>query len=310
MLFRFPVSEALCSYAEAVPVILVFLPREVYDLFLQNILEDIMTLLFAVRRFLCVALILLLAPAGAAAASSVTDQNLAEMLRKVLREHPEIVLDVLRENSMEVLEIAQKGSQERQYKVMRAQWQEDAKKSRNIRYNRPILGDEKAPVTIVAYSDYTCPYCADAAETINQVLAARKNSVRFIFKNYPRRDQPLARLASEYVTAAFVLEPEKAWGYHDIVFAGQMRLLKEGEGFLRAEALALGFNLQKLGAEAKGSKVKAIIDEDITEASEIGVPGTPFHMVNNLSVRGSLPLPAFLEAVDTALDAAKDKGKR
>lgn len=269
-----------------------------------------MTLLFVVRRFLCVALVILLAPAGAATASSVTEQNLADMLRKVFREHPEIVLDVLRENSIEVLEIAQKGSQERQYKAMRTQWQEDVKKSRNIRHNRPFLGDEKAPVTIVAYSDYTCPYCADAAETIHQVLTARKGSVRFMFKNYPRRDQPLSRLASEYVTAAFALEPAKAWVYHDIVFAGQMRLLKEGEGFLRAEALALGFNLQKLGAEAKGGKVKAIVDEDIAEALEIGVPGTPFHMVNNLSIRGGLPLPAFLEAVDTALDAAKGEGKR
>ncbi|CAK7043325.1 MAG: hypothetical protein DELT_02923 [Desulfovibrio sp.] len=271
-----------------------------------------MKLLFAFRRILClVALVALPAVSTAAApaqnAVPVTDHNIAEVLRQAFRDHPELVLDVLRENSITVLEIAQKGSQERQYKAMRAQWQEDLKVKRNIRYNRPFIGPEKAPVTIVAYSDYTCPYCADAAETVLQVIAARKSSVRFMFKNYPRRDQPLARLASEYVTAAFVLDPEKAWAYHDIVFAGQMRLLKEGEGFLRAEALALGYNLQKLGAEAKGRKVKTIIDEDIAEALEIGVPGTPFHMVNNLSVRGGLPLPAFLEAVDTALAGAKGK---
>jgi protein-disulfide isomerase len=272
-----------------------------------------MKLLFAARRFFCVVLVLLfMSAAGFAAAPggaglAVTEQNLAEMLRKMFREHPELVLDVLRENSIEVLEIAQKGSQERQYKAMHAQWQEDVKKKRNIQYNRPFWGDEKALVTIVAYSDYTCPYCADAVETIHQVLAARKNTVRFMFKNYPRRDHPLARLASEYVTAAFILEPGKAWAYHDAVFAGQMRLLKEGEGFLCSEALALGFNLQKLGAEAKGRKVKSILDEDVAEAMEIGVPGTPFHMVNNLSVRGGLPLPAFLEAVDTALAVTKGK---
>ena len=116
-------------------------------------------------------------------------------------------------------------------------------------------------------------------------------------------------LASEYVAAAFVLDEEKGWAYHDTVFANQMRLLKEGEGFLRAEALALGYNLQKLGAEAKGKKVKSIIDEDIIEAQENGVPGTPFHLVNNLSVRGGLPLAAFLEAVDTALAAQQGKKK-
>ncbi|SBW08861.1 DSBA oxidoreductase [uncultured delta proteobacterium] len=254
----------------------------------------------------------LAAPVGAEAAGAatpLTEQTLHEALRNVLRDHPEIVLDVLREHSIDVLEIAQKGSQERQFKAMRAQWQEDMKKQFAISYDRPILGNPAAPVTIVAYSDYTCPYCADAAETIHQVMAARKNAVRFIFKNYPRRDQPLARLASEYVAAAFVLDEEKGWAYHDVVFANQMRLLKEGEGFLRAEALTLGYNLQKLGAEAKGRKVKSIIDEDITEALDNGVPGTPFHLVNNLSVRGGLPLAAFLEAVDTALAAKQGKKK-
>lgn len=268
----------------------------------------------AAWRILVLALILVLPLAAAAApargaSAPLTEGDLREALRRVFREHPAIVLDVLRENSIEVLEIAQKGSQERQYKAMRAQWQEDMKNPRKISHDRPILGDPNAPVTIVAYSDYTCPYCADAAETIHQVLAARKGKVRFMFKNYPRRDQPLARLASEYVTAAFVIEPEKGWAYHDAVFAGQMRLLKEGEGFLRAEALALGFNLQKLGAEVKGRKVKAIIDEDIAEALDIGVLGTPFHMVNNLSLRGGLPLSAFLEAADTALAEKQGEGK-
>lgn len=236
---------------------------------------------------------------------SVSEQETRETLRKIFRQHPELILDVLRENSVDVLEIAQKGAQERQRRTMRARWQEDVKKKRDIDYNRPFIGDANAPVTIVAYSDYTCPYCADAAETINQVLAARKGKVRFMFKNYPRQDQPLARLASEYVTAAFIIDEAKGWAYHDIVFSGQMRLLKEGEGFLRAEALALGLNLQKLGAEVKGKKVKAIIDEDIAEALKIDVPGTPFHLVNNLSVRGGLPLSAFLEAVDTAINAKK-----
>ncbi len=246
---------------------------------------------------------------GQAAAQPLTRAELKDALRQVFRENPELVLDVLRENSVAVLEIAQKGSQERQYQAIRAQWQQDMKTPKQVSYDRPILGNAKAPVTIVAYSDYTCPYCANAAETIQQVMAARKNTVRFIFKNFPLKSHPLARLAAEYVTAAFVLDESKAWAYHDAVFAGQEKLLKEGEGFLRAEALALGFNLQKLSAEAKGRKVKTIIDEDIAEGQAIGVPGTPFHLVGNLTVRGGVPLPVFLEAVDTAL-AAKEGAKK
>lgn len=263
-----------------------------------------------VAVILLLALSFLAAPASGLAAKAdapLTEPELRDALRRVFREHPEIVLDVLRENSIDVLEIAQKGSQERQFKIMRAQWQDDMKKQPVINMNRPVLGKADAPVTITAYSDYTCPYCADAAETIHQVMAARKDKVRFVFKNYPRRDQPLSLLAAEYVVAAFELDQAKGWAFHDVVFSNQMRLLKEGEGFLRAEALALGFNLQKLGAEAKGKKVRGIIDEDISEALANGVPGTPFHLVNNLSVRGGQPLPAFLEAVDTALAAAQGK---
>ncbi len=247
------------------------------------------------------------AKSGQGASAPLARAELKDALRQVFRENPDLVLDVLRENSIAVLEIAQKGSQERQYQAMRAQWQQDIKNPKQISYDRPVLGNAKAPVTIVAYSDYTCPYCAGAAETIQQVMAARKNTVRFIFKNYPLKSHPLARLAVEYVTAAFVLDEAKGWVYHDAVFAGQEKLLKEGEGFLRAEALALGFNLQKLSAEAKGRKVKNIIEEDIAEGQAIGVPGTPFHLVNNLTVRGGVPLPAFLEAVDTALAATKKK---
>lgn len=260
------------------------------------------------RAFAFAAMMLVpFAASGAERAAAIPKAELKNTLRQIFKENPEIVLDVLRENSITVLEIAQKGSQERQFKAMRAQWREDLKKNRNVSYNRPILGAANAPVTIVAYSDYTCPYCADAAETVHQVLAARKGTVRFMFKNFPR-DHPLARLASEYVTAALILDESKGWAYHDVVFGNQMRLLKEGEGFLRAEAHTLGFNLQKLAAEAKGRKVRDIIEEDIAEAQRIGVPGTPYHLVNNLSVRGGLPLPAFLEAVDTALSATKNKG--
>ena len=260
----------------------------------------------------CIALFLFLVSTSTvwAAQGTVSQAEFKELLQRTLRENPEIILEVLRDNSVAVLEIAQKGSQERQFRNMRTQWREDVKSLKKIDYSRPMLGNPKAPVTIVAYSDYTCPYCADAAATILQVLDARKNTVRFIFKNFPRKDQPLARMASEYVTAAFLLDETKAWAYHDIVFGDQMRLLKEGEGFLRIEAQALGFNLQKLNSEAKGRRVKDIIDEDIAEATANGVPGTPFHFVNDLSVRGGLPLAAFLEAVDTANAALKTKNKK
>ncbi|MDL2272276.1 DsbA family protein [Desulfovibrio sp. OttesenSCG-928-I05] len=240
--------------------------------------------------------------AGAASASSpVTRGELKDLLRQVIRENPDIVMEVLRDNSVEVLEIAQHGSQALQLRSLRTRWENDLKAApKKVDYNRPVKGNADAPVTIVAYSDYTCPYCATASRVINQVLNARPDTARFIFKNLPLKSNPLARLACEYVTAAYLQDEAKGWALHDAIFENQGRFLDEGEGFLRATALSVGLNLQRLSADIKGKAVKTIIDEDMMEAKEVKATGTPYHLVNNLSVSGAVPLPYFLEAVDIA----------
>ncbi len=258
-------------------------------------------------RFCALVLVLALAPASFAAEQPLTKSQLKAAMQQVLKEHPELVLDLLREHSVTVLEIAQQGGLERQRKIMLAQWQQDLKIPKKVNLDRPMRGPADAPVTIVAYSDFTCPYCAKAAATVDQVLAARKDKVRFIFKHYPLKSHALARLSSEYVVAAFMQDEKKGWALHDAIFADQDRLAEEGEGFLRATALAQGLNLQKLSTDLKSRKVKAVIDEDIAEGAALGVNGTPFHLVNDLTIRGAAPLSSFLEAVDLALKVKEGK---
>jgi protein-disulfide isomerase len=253
-------------------------------------------------RILCLFLLLFFVPSSGVLGSEspLTQSQIKEALQQVLKENPELILDVLRDNSIAVLEIAQQGGQERQRKIMRARWETDVNIPKAIDLDRPMRGPVDAPVTIVAYSDYTCPYCARAAATINQVLAARMGKVRFLFKHYPQKGYDLGRLSSEYVAAAFLQDAAKAWAMHDAVFAGQDRLGTEGEGFLRITALDQGLNLQKLGTDIKSRKVKTLIDEDITEGETLKITGTPFHLVNDLTVPGAAPLSSFLEAVDLA----------
>jgi len=245
--------------------------------------------------------------------SRINASALQETVRQLLREHPDIVLEVLRENSVTVFEIAQQGAQTQQHRAMRAQWEYDLTKTKTVDMSRPIRGNPKAPVTIIAYSDYTCPYCSPAAQTVEQLLAARKSDVCFIFKHYPLKGNALARLASEYAVAALMQDEAKGWEFHDALFANQERLTKEGEGFLRSTALAVGLKLQQLSAEVKGRKVKSVIDEDMAEGLALGVSGTPYHLVNKLGVRGAVPLPYFAEAVDIALknkNSALTRGRR
>lgn len=106
-----------------------------------------------------------------AASSAVTTDNFAELLRETLQKNPDLLLSVLRENSEAVLDIAQEGSNQRRHKSLIAQWKAELNQPKEVDIkDRPFRGAADAPVTIVAYSDFTCPYCQQAAGTMEKVL--------------------------------------------------------------------------------------------------------------------------------------------
>lgn len=244
----------------------------------------------------------------ALAAQNVTDENLAQMLRQVLREKPELILEVLRQNSETVLDVAQQGSTMRRKRSLEAQWREDIKAPKKAAVdNRPVLGAADAPVTIVAFSDFTCPYCEQGAHTVKQIIQQYDKKVRYIFKHMPSGKDTPSRLASEYVVAAALQSPEKAWKLYDMCFSQRERLSTEGEAFLKEAAGKAGLNVQKLATDAKSKKVRDIIEEDLADAKRLGVEGTPYFLVNDMVVRGALPLELFRGAVDMALEQARKK---
>lgn len=253
--------------------------------------------------------LLLVGPSSPAlAAQNVTDENLAQMLRQVLREKPELVMEVLRQNSETVLDIAQQGSTLRRKRSLEAQWREDIKVPKKAALdNRPVLGAADAPVTIVAFSDFTCPYCEQGAHTVRQLMQQYDKKVRYIFKHMPGGKDTPSRLASEYVVAAAMQSPEKAWKLYDQCFNQRERLSTEGEAFLKDAAGKVGLNAQKLATDAKSKKVKEIIEEDLADAKRLGIEGTPYFLVNDMVVRGALPLELFRGAVDMALEQTRKK---
>lgn len=248
-------------------------------------------------------LVLTLAPAADAAADKA---ELKEALRAVLRENPDLVLDVLRDNSEAVLEIAQQGANQRRRKALVTQWKADMQEPKKVNIaGRPMRGAPDAPVTIIAYSDFTCPYCQQAAGTVDMLLANYKDKVRYIFKQMPLETHENARTASAYYVAASLQDPEKAWKFYELVFGDRDRLVSEGEPFLKKAAQDSGLDMARLATDVKGRKVKALIDEDMAEARKLGVQGTPYFLVNDIVVRGALPLDLFSDAVDMALEKTK-----
>lgn len=263
--------------------------------------------MFHCTKFFAALVLVVSIAAPASAAQNVTDENLAQMLREALQKNPELVLDVLRKNSESVLDIAQQGSTVRRQRALEAQWREDAKQPKNVTLkNRPTRGDEKAPVTIVAFSDFTCPYCQQGAATVERILADYGKKVRYVFKHMPLGKDSIARTAAEYYIAAGQQNQEKAWKLYTILFDQREKLVTEGDKFIKQAAEAAGLNMQQLSADMKNKTTKATLDEDIAEAQALGVEGTPYFLVNNLVIRGALPLDLFKTAVDMAVqDSAK-----
>ena len=262
--------------------------------------------------WLCLSVLLVtwaLRTASAATNRPLSQTEQIDMLRETLRQNPDLVLDVLRDHSEAVLDIAQQGANQRRNKALTVQWRKDLEDPKDVNIQgRPLRGKADAPVTIVAFSDFTCPYCEQASTTVKRLLKEFPGQVRYVFKSFPLEAQGSARLAAEYFVAAGLQDPEKAWLLYDALFARREELLKNGEATLKDAATKAGLDMKRLNADAKSKAVKTLVDDDIAEGVRLGVKGTPYFLVNDLVVRGALSPELFAEAVHLALEeAAKTK---
>lgn len=231
------------------------------------------------------------------------DEQLKEAVRRILQENPDILLDVLAQHSDELLNIMQNAAENRRVKAMTDNWDKDAREPKQINFTgRAIEGDKNAPVTIVAYSDFLCPYCKQATDVVDETLRAHPKEVRFVFKNYPLvKLHPFAEIAAKYYIAACLQDNDKAVKYHALLFANQDRLAKNGETYLQEAAKDLGFDVDRLIKDANGGKVAAMLAEDQGEARSMGIKGAPFLVINNLILPGAPDKTLLEEAVQKAL---------
>lgn len=240
-------------------------------------------------------------------AVEVTEENLPKLLEKIFRERPDLVMDVLRSQSESVLDIAQQGSNMRRKHSLEAQWAVDMKTPKTMKLDgRPIMGSPKAKVRIVAFSDFTCHFCQQASHTVDAIMQEYGKDVCLVFKNLPLDEKGPAGIAAAYFVAVSQQSEEKAWKFYKALFADRDKLVAEGEAFLKKTAESLGVDMKKLAKDVHSKKVTDIIAEDQQDAQKLGIEGTPYFLVNNLVVRGALPLDLFKSAVDMALKNAKN----
>jgi protein-disulfide isomerase len=157
-------------------------------------------------------------------------------------------------------------------------------------------GPERAPVSVVMFSDFECGFCRRSESTLRALMQHYGDRVRLVWKNLPLPIHPSARLAA---LAAFAAgEQGKFWEYHDALFAHQDAL---DAASLDRYATDLGLDLARFHRTMADPRAEAAIAADEREAARLGVQGTPTFFVNGRRIIGAQRLAAFQVRVERAL---------
>lgn len=167
--------------------------------------------------------------------------------------------------------------------------------------DRAVLGSLSAPIIIVAYSDFQCPYCSRGANTIEEVRKKYGKKVAFMFKHLPLPFHEMAQPAAEYFEAIALQEPAKAYKFHDEVFKNQQELKSGGDNFLAGLAKKVGADMERLKKDLKSPKVQKRIEDDKAEARSFDISGTPGFIVAGVTLKGAYPLQSFEEIIERKL---------
>ena len=234
-------------------------------------------------------------------------------LKKMLKENPEIITEAIEANPnkfIDALNNAVKAAQEGEGKRR----EEEEKKALEESFNNPLVaeirsdesfrGPKDAPITLVEYSDFECPFCSRGFGTVQELLKKYEGKIRFVYKHLPLSFHPAAMPAAQYYEAIRLQSPEKAWQFHDAIYSNQ-RALQNGTKFLDAEAKKLKVDMAKLAKDIKSEAVQKRIDADMAEAAKYGFQGTPGFLLNGIPVKGAYPTSHF----DGLIQELKKRGK-
>jgi len=164
----------------------------------------------------------------------------------------------------------------------------------------PFKGGDKAPVTIVEFSDFHCPFCKRVVPTLKQLESKYGDRVKLVFRDFPIESlHPEVSKAHEAARCAD--EQGKFWAYHDKLFAGPANSSPE---LFHRFAKEVGLEPVAFETCLSSGKHEAAIKKDIEEGQRLGVGGTPAFFINGRLLSGAQPLEAFARVIDEELARA------
>ncbi len=160
----------------------------------------------------------------------------------------------------------------------------------------PAAGQEKAAITVVEFSDFQCPYCAQAAPQVEALLKVYPLQVRIVFKQFPLDIHPQAAISAAASVAA--QKQGKFWQMHDALFANRNDLSRKN---ILAMAQEVGMDMNRFAADLDSAAVHEIVERDVKDGDRIGVEGTPTVFINGQKFNGAIEVSAMKPVLDAEL---------
>ncbi len=165
----------------------------------------------------------------------------------------------------------------------------------------PSAGSLSAPVTIIEFSDFQCPFCRAAENSLKQVRQKYRDQVKLVYMDFPLSFHAHAMDAARAARCA--ADQDKFWQFHDALFLDQKKLNPDD---LTQTAVKVGLDRVKFNSCLASGLHDAGIRKDLAEGNSLGVTGTPTFFINGRELVGAQPPPKFDEVIDEELAHAKE----
>ncbi|MGJ5673677.1 MAG: thioredoxin domain-containing protein [Nostochopsis sp.] len=224
---------------------------------------------------LCLLFLVLAWSLPAQAANRVNPQ-LEEQVLEVIRKHPEVIIESVQ---------AYQQQKEQKLDKVRQAFLEDLKTNpQAVIADSPTIGSNESKTILVEFSDFQCPYCAEAHQTLKKLIAKHQKNVNFVYKYYPLT--PIHAEAMPAAKAAWAAQQQgKFWEYQDALFTNQDKL---GESLYVNIAKKLNLNLAKFDQDR--GIANTAIEKDIELAQKLRLSGTPSFLISSENVSGAIQI--------------------
>jgi protein-disulfide isomerase len=205
-----------------------------------------------------------------AQAASRIDPQLEQQVLQIIREHPEAIIE-----SVQVFQ----QQQQQKLNQVRQEFLQDLKTNpQTVIGESPITGSTNSKTLLLEFSDFECPYCAEAHKTLKQLLAKYPDKVKLVYKNLP-----LTSIHSQALPAAAAAwaayQQGKFWEYQDALFTNQKKL---GDALYLDIAKNLNLDLAKFKRDQ--NLAATAITKDVQLAEKLAVAGTPFFVISSPTI--------------------------